>query len=123
MITEPITSNARNELLVESLEEKPTWDEVKDSVNSPDASRRLAWITKQEWFTAVVYLIADIATWALLYGTIGYVRRDAFFVSPLDFVLVDLVTVGVLLQALYIIGGYNPHTEHQKRSHTMAHTF
>src|SRR5215471_915091 len=124
MITEPITSDARNELLVESLQEKPTWDEAKGSTKSGETNRRggLSSIARQEWFTAITFMIADIATWVLLYGVFGYFRRDAFFVSPLDFVLVDLVTVGVLLQALYIIGGYNRNTETRSLAYVMEHT-
>src|SRR5437762_4246756 len=123
MTTDSSTSDTRNHLLVESLPEKPTWNEAKDSTKTVEADRRgrFASIATQEWFTAVVYLIADIATWVLLYGTIGYFRRDAFFVSPLDFVLVDLITLGVLLQALYIIGGYDRNTETRSLAYVMEH--
>ena len=123
MITDPLTSNPPNELLVESLQEKPAWDDANDSAKTvnPGRRRRLASIAKQEWFTAAVYLIADIVTWVLLYGTIGYFRRDWFFVGPLDFVLVDLITLGVLLQALYIIGGYDRNTETRSLAYVMEH--
>jgi exopolysaccharide biosynthesis polyprenyl glycosylphosphotransferase len=123
MITDPITSDARNELLVESLQENPTWNESDESSKTVNAGRplRLDSIPRQEWFTAVVYLIADIATWVLLYGTISYLRRDAFFVGPLDFVLVDLVTLAVLVQALYIIGGYDRNTETRSLAYAMEH--
>src|SRR5436190_21143542 len=121
MTTDPLTSETRNDLLVESLPEKPTWKEAKDSTKTVEAGRlgRFASIATQEWFTAVVYLIADIATWVLLYGTIGYFRRDVFFIGPLDFVLVDLITLGVLLQALYIIGGYDRNTETRSLAYVM----
>jgi exopolysaccharide biosynthesis polyprenyl glycosylphosphotransferase len=123
MTTDSSISETRNDLLVESLPEKPTWKEAKDSTKTLEAGRRgrFALIAKQDWFTAVVYLIADIATWVLLYGTISYVRRDAFFGSPLDFVLVDLVTLGVLLQALYTIGGYDRNTETRSLTYVMEH--
>src|SRR5438876_5170304 len=123
MITDPLTFETRKDVLVESLQDKSNWVEANDSAKPVNASRRrrLASIAKQEWFTAVVFLIADIATWVLLYGTISYFRRDAFFVGPLDFVLVDLITLGVLLQALYIIGGYDRNTQIRSLTYTTEH--
>jgi exopolysaccharide biosynthesis polyprenyl glycosylphosphotransferase len=123
MTTDPLTSETRNDLLVESLPEKPTWNEAKESAKTVGTTRRGRFLlmARQEWFTAVGYLIADIATWVLLYGTIGYFRRDAFFVGPLDFVLVDLLTLGVLLQALYVVGGYDRNTETRSLAYAMEH--
>ena len=122
MTTDPQTSGAQNELLVESVPENPPW-EAKYAAKTVGTSRRgrLLSMARQEWFTACVYMIADIATWVLLYGTISYIRRDAFFVSPLDFVLVDLLTLGVLLQALYVVGGYDRNTETRSLAYMMEH--
>src|SRR5437899_3701415 len=123
MITDPLTFETRKDVLLESLQDKSNWAEANDSAKPVNASRRrrLASIAKQEWFTAVVFLIADIATWVLLYGTIVYFRRDAFFVGPLDFLLVDLITLGVLLQALYVVGGYDRNTETRSLAYVMEH--
>jgi exopolysaccharide biosynthesis polyprenyl glycosylphosphotransferase len=123
MTTDPQTSGAQNELLVDSVPENPPWEEAKYAAKTVGTSRRgrLLSMARQEWFTACVYMIADIATWVLLYGTISYIRRDAFFVSPLDFVLVDLLTLGVLLQALYVVGGYDRNTETRSLAYMMEH--
>ena len=40
-----------------------------------------------------------------------FIRRDSFFVGPFEFVLVDVVQLLVIIQALYIIGGYDRKTE------------
>src|SRR5260370_22444301 len=64
-----------------------------------------------DWVTALLYTVCDVVCWVMLYGIVGYVRRDQFFVSPFEFVLVDWVVLAVILQALYIIGGYNRNTE------------
>src|SRR6266567_8394431 len=74
-----------------------------------------------DWITAVVCVVCDIVCWVLLYGIVGYVRRDQFFVSPFEFVLVDCVVLAVILQALYIIGGYNRNTEMRGLIYTTEH--
>ena len=81
----------------------------------------LSKLRAQDWATALLYLTCDVACWIALYGVVGYVRRDAFFASPFEFVLVDLVTVGVLVQALYIIGGYNRDTEMRGLTYSAEH--
>ena len=48
-------------------------------------------------------MACDILCWIVLYGIVAYVRRDQFFVSPFEFVLVDCVALAVILQALYIV--------------------
>src|SRR5260370_16791051 len=64
-----------------------------------------------DWVTALLYTVCDVVCWVMLYGIVGYVRRDQFFVSPFEFVRGGCVALGVILQALYIIGGYNRNTE------------
>jgi exopolysaccharide biosynthesis polyprenyl glycosylphosphotransferase len=94
------------------------------SKNEPTKNRLrfvLSKVRAQDWATALLYLPCDIAGWIVLYGFVGYMRRDAFFVSPFEFVLADLVTVGVLAQALYIIGGYNRDTEMRSLTYFTEH--
>lgn len=68
-----------------------------------------------------MYAVCDIAAWVILYAGIAQARRDAFFVSPFEFIMVDFVALGVLLQALYIIGGYNRNTETRSLAYTTEH--
>lgn len=74
-----------------------------------------------DWIAPLFYMVCDITCWILLYGIIGYVRRDAFFVSPFEFMIVDCVVLGVIVQALYIIGGYNRNTETRSLTYTTEH--
>src|ERR1051325_4094959 len=78
-------------------------------------------IRGHDWATAGLFVLCDTVCWILLYGLIGYVRRDAFFTSPFEFVMVDLVTLGVLVQALYVIGGYNRNTEMRGLTYSTEH--
>src|SRR5438067_2166627 len=78
-------------------------------------------IREHDWIIPLFYLTCDIVCWVLLYGLVGYVRRDAFFVTPFEFFLVDLVTLAVILQSLYIIRGYSRYTEMRSLTYTTEH--
>src|SRR5207237_3394866 len=110
--------------VIDDVIEPPNWQgQVSTALPAQEEeSRRLfAKLRDHDWMVAVLYTTCDIVCWVLLYGLVGYIRRDAFFVSPFEFVLVDLVTLGVLLQALYVIGGYNRNTEMRGLTYTTEH--
>src|SRR5437867_2461929 len=90
-------------------------------VQREDRKNRQSPLRGQEWFAVLLYIICDVVCWIVLYALIGYARRDAFFVSPFEFVLVDFVALGVILQALYIIGGYNRNTDTRSLTYTAEH--
>src|SRR2546430_15340866 len=109
MFSRPSQNPSRSKLLVEDLSEPPVCDEsafALDSVDkkSPGTSRSVG---DHDWIAALLYVVRDTVCWVVLYGIVGYIRRDQFFVSPFEFVLVDCVVLDVILQALYIIGGFN----------------
>jgi len=108
---------------VEGLSEPAVWEESAPALRGVDKESRgtLRGVGNHDWITAVLYMLCDIVCWAVLYGIVGYVRRDQFFVSPFEFVLVDCVVLAVILQALYIIGGYNRNTEMQGLIYTTEH--
>src|SRR5256886_16920749 len=112
MFSRPSQNPSRSKLLVEDLSEPPVCDEsafALDSVDkkSPGTSRSVG---DHDWIAALLYVVCDTVCWVVLYGIVGYIRRDQFFVSPFEFVLVDSLVLAVILQALYIIGGFNRRT-------------
>src|SRR5438477_105351 len=113
---------SRPELWVDDIVE-PTSSNEQSVTSAPSGqrSRILAQIRDHDWAIGLFYATCDIFCWVLLYGLVGYLRRDAFFVSPFEFVLVDCITVAVILQALYIIGGYNRNTETRALTYTADH--
>lgn len=123
MFAQQKQSPERPDLLVDDLIEPAVWREAEPAAPEEPQKRRsvFATIREHEWFTALIYVICDVACWVLLYGAIAYIRRDQFFVSPFEFVLVDCVVVAVILQALYIIGGYNRNTETRSLNYTTEH--
>jgi exopolysaccharide biosynthesis polyprenyl glycosylphosphotransferase len=90
--------------------------------NVPANPRRLfAKIRDHEWIAGLLYAICDVICWVLLYATVGYLRRDVFFASAFEFVLVDCVVLAVIIQALYIIGGYSRNTETRSLIYATEH--
>lgn len=91
---------------------------------SPSRSRRgrlSSFVTRQEWPASVLVLLLDVITWLTIYSTAGFVRKDAFYAAPLQYLIVEGVQLVVLVQALYVIGGYNRNTETRSLTYTTEH--
>src|SRR5438046_6066909 len=114
---------SQSKFLAEDLSEPPAWEEAAAALSSADKKSRgtLRSIRDHDWITAVLCTICDILCWVVLYGIVGYIRRDQFFVSPFEFVLVDCVVLAVILQAIYIVGGYSRNTEMRGLIYTTEH--
>ena len=123
MFARPSQNPTQSKLLVDDLIEPPVWKESASALGSADKElrRTLRNVGHHDWIAALLYMGCDMVCWVVLYGIVGYVRRDQFFVSPFEFVLVDCVVLAVILQALYIIGGYNRNTEMRGLIYTTEH--
>src|SRR5438876_11619484 len=108
MFAQQLTNAPRSNELIDDLTQPHVWEEAALQMATDEGKPKhlLSKIYDHDWTVGLLYLTCDIVCWVVLYGLAGYVRRDRFFVSPFEFVLVDLLTLAVLLQALYIIGGY-----------------
>ena len=118
MFPQQSSKSPETELFVEEGIESPFWDRELARSSEQGAKRK---IREHDWTVGVVIMLCDIVCWVLLYGLVGYVRRDQFFTGPFEFVLVDCVSLLVLLQALYIVGGYNRNTETRGLTYTTEH--
>src|SRR5438874_9482573 len=123
MFARPSQNPTQSKLLVDDLIEPPIWKEPASALGSADKElrRTLTSVGHHDWIAALLYMGCDMVCWVVLYGIVGYVRRDRFFVSLFEFVLVDCVVLAVILQALYIIGGYNRNTEMRGLIYTTEH--
>src|SRR5207247_11023354 len=123
MFAEQLTNAPRSIVLIDDLTEPHAWEEGVPEVATDGGKPKhlLSKIYDHDWTVGLLYLMCDIVCWVSLYGLAGYVCRDRFFVNPFEFVLVDLVTLAVLLQALYIIGGYNRYTELRSLTYSAEH--
>jgi exopolysaccharide biosynthesis polyprenyl glycosylphosphotransferase len=121
VLAEQSTNTPRSESIVEELIETPAWREKEAKPATVEKRNLWARMRGQDWLVALIYMMSDVACWVVIYAIVGHLRRDAFFVSPLEFVLVDGVALIVILQALYIIGGYDRNTETRTLTYTTEH--
>jgi exopolysaccharide biosynthesis polyprenyl glycosylphosphotransferase len=75
-----------------------------------------------DWAPAVLYLLFDILSWLAIYGMASFLRREGYSpATPLQLILVEVFQLGVIIAALFIIGGYDRHTEMRSLSYTAEH--
>jgi len=74
-----------------------------------------------EWSSALLYLFLDIASWLAIYRVLGWFRYDAFYATPFQFFVVNLIQVGVIITALYFVGGYDRTVEKLTLSYAAEH--
>jgi exopolysaccharide biosynthesis polyprenyl glycosylphosphotransferase len=123
MFVRPSQNPTKSELLVDDVIEPPVWTESASALGGADKKSRRTFNTvrSHDWIVGLLYTVCDILSWVVLYGVVAYIRRDQFFVSPFEFVLVDCVVLAVILQALYIVGGYSRNTETRGLIYTTEH--
>jgi exopolysaccharide biosynthesis polyprenyl glycosylphosphotransferase len=122
MFAEESTKPPQANVFVEDSSEAAPW-ECRDQPAGErvEAKRIIARVRDHDWTIGLLCALCDIVCWVLVYGFVGYMRRDAFFVSAFEFVLVDCITLIVIMQALYIVGGYNRNTETRGLTYTAEH--
>src|SRR5438876_7711865 len=60
-----------------------------------------------EWSSAVLCLLLDVVIWLGIYRIAGWFRYDAFYATPFQFFIINLIQLGVIVTALYFVGGYD----------------
>jgi exopolysaccharide biosynthesis polyprenyl glycosylphosphotransferase len=76
---------------------------------------------QHEWSPALAYIFLDVMSWVTIYGVVGWLRHDAFYETPLQFLVIDLVQLAVIVQALYFVGGYDRSVETRSLSYAVEH--
>src|SRR5712675_47706 len=64
-----------------------------------------------EWSSAALYLFLDVVSWLAIYRVSGWFRYDAFYATPFQFFVINLIQLGVIVAALYFVGGYDRSVE------------
>ena len=84
---------------------------AREEPAGPIASRRRTdhWshFLSHEWSSALLYLFLDVVSWVAIYRVAGWFRYDAFYATPFQFFIVNLIQLGVIVAALYFVGGYD----------------
>ena len=86
----------------------------------PEQSR-IVRIASHEWAVALVYLFLDFVAWIAIYGTISFLRREAFHATPFEFFLLEVIQLAIIVQALYIIGGYDRNIDKRSLAYAAEH--
>lgn len=85
-------------------------------------SRRLIpAVLRHEWAAGLFLLSVDFVAWIAIYSTAGYVRHDAFYSAPLQYLIVEASQLAIVVQAIFVIGGYNRNTEMRSLTYTTEH--
>ena len=74
-----------------------------------------------EWSAALLYLFLDVVSWLAIYRVAGWFRYDAFYATPFQFFIINLIQLGVIVTALYFIGGYDRTVEKLTLSYSAEH--
>src|SRR5438105_4644750 len=78
---------------------------------------RMSRAMRQEWAPSILIFLLDIVTWVAIYGMASYLRNAAIGGS-FQFSFIEIIQLAVIVQALFIIGGYNPRTETRGLAYT-----
>ena len=84
-------------------------------------STSMSRVTRQEWAPSILIFLLDIFIWMAIYGMATYLRNDAAFSGPFEFAVIGIIQIAVIVQALFIIGGYSPRTETRGLAYTAEH--
>src|SRR6516164_694053 len=82
---------------------------------------RVGRIVESEWAPALVVFFLDIVFWFVLYGALASLRHDASYSSLFELVVIDGLQLVIILQCLFIIGGYSSRTEMNSLAYTAEH--
>src|SRR6476620_9233981 len=74
-----------------------------------------------EWSAALLYLFLDVVSWLAIYRVAGWFRYDAFYATPFQFFIINLIQLGVIVTALYFVGGYDRAVEKLTLGYTAEH--
>ena len=78
-------------------------------------------MTRQEWAPSILIFFLDIVTWMAIYGMASYLRHSAAFSGSFQFAVIEIIQIAVIVQALFIIGGYSLRTETRGLAYTAEH--
>jgi exopolysaccharide biosynthesis polyprenyl glycosylphosphotransferase len=105
----------------EAASDNGEWEATVESRTGKPGSCQTWSIFGYGWAPAALFLFLDVSCWILIYGTISYLRGDAFYSTPLQFLVVDLLQLVVIIQAIFIVGGYSRATEARSLTYTAEH--
>lgn len=83
--------------------------------------RRVRRIISSDWAAAAGLLALDVVSWVTIYGLASFLRGDAFYSTPLQFVMIEALQLAAIVTSLLVIGGYNRQSEMRGLAYTSEH--
>jgi exopolysaccharide biosynthesis polyprenyl glycosylphosphotransferase len=84
-----------------------------------DESKRIS--SRPDWIAPAALLVLDTLAWVAIYGVTGWLRGDEFHSSPFQLFLVEALELAVIVQTLFIIGGYDRRIDMRNLTYTTEH--
>src|SRR3954468_14985379 len=72
---------------------------------------RVTRLTETDWAPALLIFLCDIVCWFSLYAGLAFLRHQAVYSSALELGLIDGLQLIIIVQCLFIIGGYSSRTD------------
>ena len=91
------------------------------SETPPRRISALGRMAEQEWAPALLFFICDVVCWVGIYRSLSFLRHDAYFSSGFEFAVIEILQLAVIVQCLFIIGGYTARTEMRGLTYTAEH--
>src|SRR5438105_7238082 len=89
------------------LQEKRSTRASVPAGTSANSTGFLTQFLSHEWSAAALYLFLDVVSWLAIYRVVGWFRYDAFYATPFQFFIINVIQLGVIVAALYFVGGYD----------------
>src|SRR5881398_1946731 len=100
-------SHAISREILEFQERRSTALSEPDAAAAPVRPGLWLHFFSHEWSSAVLYLFLDVVSWLVIYRIAGWFRYDAFYATPFQFFIINLIQLGVIVTAVYFVGGYD----------------
>jgi exopolysaccharide biosynthesis polyprenyl glycosylphosphotransferase len=84
-------------------------------------AERLRRVATHDWSVGLLYLCLDVVSWAAIYRVVGWFRYDAFYATPFQFFIINLIQLGIIVAALYFVGGYDRAVEKLNLGYAAEH--
>src|SRR5437667_1934706 len=103
------------------LQEKRSTRASVPAGTSANSTGFLTQFLSHEWSAAALYLFLDVVSWLAIYRVVGWFRYDAFYATPFQFFIINVIQLGVIVAALYFVGGYDRTVEKLNLGYAAEH--
>jgi exopolysaccharide biosynthesis polyprenyl glycosylphosphotransferase len=115
------TADSREQRTEDGGQKVDVRDQTSEVRNERERGGRIAKMAEADWAPSLLIFLFDIVCWFSLYGVLSFLRHDAYYSSAFELAMIDLIQLVVIVQCLFIIGGYSSRTEVRSLAYTAEH--